>query len=155
MALPQIYLYFHVLFMIGIIVLCMLAAMPTRYWMGVSAWGRQYLLRKRGDKLKKALALQGENFLSDESFLDRGVGLAIDKGKGLIFLAQKEGQRYKTAILPKSQLGTHETIIRQEDGFQRCFLEISQIGPSAHKWLLPCMDSDLADEINSRLNEAL
>lgn len=154
MALPQIYLLLHILFMIGIIVLCMVAAMPTRYWMAVCAWGRKFLLQRKGEKLKKALALQGENFSSDESFLDRGVGLAIDHRHGLIFLAQPDGQRYQTTILQKSQLGTHATVIRQEEGFHRCFVEIAETGAASRKWLLPCVDSDLADEINRSLSKA-
>lgn len=155
MSLQDLYILLHILFMIGIIVLCMVAAMPTRYWMALAAWGRRHLLHRKGEQLQKALALQGAAFAADESFLDRGVGLAMDHKQGLIFLAQKEGKQYKTAILPKVLLGAHTTIVRQDEGFHRCFVEILEAGATPRKWLLPCTDSDLADEINLRLSQNL
>lgn len=155
MSLSQLYFLFHVLFMIGIIVLCVVAAMPTRYWMLLSEWVRKRLVRAKGKELQKAIALQGVEFSSDESFLDRGVGLAIDHQRGLVFLAQPDGKKYQTDVLLKSKLGQHRTIIRQDEGFHRCFVEIQELGLSERKWLLPCADSDLADEINNRLDEVL
>lgn len=149
------YILFRVVFVIGIILLCMVAAMPTQYWLNLAAYGRRRLLQAKGAKLQRALALQGVDFDSDESFLDRGVGLAIDHKHGLIFLAQPEGEAYQTAILSKAQLGAHTTLIRQEDGFHRCFVEISETSPTPRTWLLPCADSDLADEVNERLRQAL
>lgn len=147
------YVLLHILFMIGIIVLCTAVGMPTRYWVILGARIREHFLHTKGEKLKKALSLQGVDFSSDESFLERGVGLALNHQHGLIFLAQPEGKQYKTAIIPKTQLGAHSTIINQVDGFHRCFLEISETGAHAQKWLLPCADSELADDINSRLEQ--
>lgn len=155
MSLYEVYFTIHILLMIGIIALCAVTGMPTRYWRTLAAWGKQRWLRAKGEKLQKALALQGTNFSSDESFLERGVGLAIDHTQGLVFLAQPEGNQYQTAILPKSQLGGHTTVVRQDEGFHHCFVEIEQTGVSSRKWLLPCADSDLADEINNRLSQAL
>lgn len=155
MSLSHTYLLIHILFMIGIVVLCMVAAMPTRYWRGLAAWGRQKLLRAKGEKLQKALALQGVHFAADESFLDRGVGLAMDHKQGLVLLAQPEGKQYQTAILAKSQLGAHTTIVKQVEGFHRCFVEIEQTGTQARTWRLPCADSELADEVNDRLTALL
>lgn len=152
MSLSDLYLLLHIFFMIGIILLCAIAAMPTRYWMALAAWGRRRLLQTKGEKLQKALALQGAVFTADESFLDRGVGLAMDHKQGLVFLAQADGKQYRTAILSKAQLGAHTTIVRQDEGFHRCFVEILETGATPRKWLLPCADSDLADEINSRLS---
>lgn len=151
MSFSDLYILFHILFMIGIIVLCTVVGMPTRYWVALGAWARERLLDAKGEKLKKALALQGANFSADESFVDRGVGLAIDDKHGLVFLAQPDGKRYQTAILPVARLGAHETVVRQDEGFHSCFVEISETGAKARKWLLPCTDSDLADEINNRL----
>ena len=155
MSLPQLYLLFHILFMIGIILLCMVAAMPTRYWLTLASWVRRSLMRAKGRKLQQALALQGVEFSADESFLDRGVGLAIDHQRGLVFLAQPDGKHYQTTILPKAKLGTHMTIVQQEEGFHRCFVELSERDQTAHKWLLPCADSELAEEINTRLTQTL
>lgn len=154
MTISQLYLLFHVLFMIGIIILCMVVGMPTRYWWAVAAWLRHRLLNSKGKKLQKALALQGEEFLSDESFLDRGVGLAIDHKRGLVFLAEPDGKHYQTAVLPKSQLGEHRMVVQQADGFHHFFVEISETGTAPRKWRLPCADSELADEINRKLNKA-
>ena len=151
MSFPDLYTLLHILFMIGIIALCMVAAMPTRYWVILGSWARGRLLHAKGEKLKKVLALQEASFSADESFLDRGVGLAMDHKRGLVFLAQPNGKQYQTAILPKTQLGAHETIVLQENGFHRCFIEIFQTGAAARKWRLPCVDSDLADEINDWL----
>ena len=155
MSLFALYFTIHVLLMIGIIALCVVTGMPTRYWRALAAWGRQRWLRGKAKKLQKALAVQGADFASDESFLERGVGLAIDHTRGLVFLAQPEGKQYQSAILPKSQLGAHATVIRQEEGFHHCFVEIEQTEAPTRKWLLPCADSDLADEINERLSQAL
>lgn len=153
MSLSDLYTLFHILFMVGIILLCTVVGMPTRYWVVLGGWARGRFLQAKGEKLQKILALQGVSFSADESFLDRGVGLAIDHKRGLVFLAQPDGKQYQTAILPRANLGAHETIVSQENGFHRCFVEISEIGTSARKWLLPCADSDLADEINHRLEE--
>lgn len=153
MQLPQLYSVFHILFLLGVIALCVVTGMPTRYWRALAAWGRRRWLRVKGERLRKALALQGVNFLSDESFLDQGVGLAIDHERGLVFLAQPDGGQYQTAILSTSQLGAHTTVVRQEDGFQNCFVEISESGTATRKWLLPCADSALANEINNQLNK--
>lgn len=147
------YVFLHILFMIGIVILCTAVGMPTRYWMILGAKIRERFLHAKGEKLKKALQSQGVTFSSDESFLDRGVGLAIDHQRGLIFLAQPDGKQYQTTILPKARLGAHSTLINQVDGFQRCFLEISETGADAQKWRLPCADSELADEINNRLEQ--
>lgn len=154
MSFSDLYALFHILFMIGIILLCTIVGMPTRYWIRLGGWAKKRLLLTKGEKLQKALALQGENFASDESFIDRGVGLAIDHKRGLVFLAQPDGKHYQTAILLRAQLGAHETIVRQEEGFHRYFVEIVETGATARKWLLPCTDSDLADEINERLEDA-
>lgn len=153
MSLSDLYTLFHILFMIGIIVLCTVVGMPTRYWIVLSGWAKGRLLHAKGERLQKALAQQGASFSADESFLDRGVGLAIDHKRGLVFLAQPDGKQYQTAILPMAQLGAHATVVRQEEGFHRCFIEIYETGAAMRKWLLPCADSDLADEINYRLEE--
>lgn len=147
----HVYVFLHIFFMIGIIVLCTAVGMPTRYWVVLGGKIRERFLHTKGEKLKKALQLQGIDFPSDESFLDSGVGLAINYQSGLIFLAQPDGKKYKTAIFSKAQLGAHTTIINQVDGFQRCYLEISETGKNAKTWRLPCADSELADEINNRL----
>lgn len=110
MQLPQLYSVLHILFMLGIIALCAVTGMPTRYWRALAAWGRKRWLRAKGEKLRKALALQGADFSSDESFLDQGVGLAIDHKRGLVFLAQPDGRHYQTTILSMSQLGPHTTL---------------------------------------------
>lgn len=155
MLFPTLYLVIHILFMLGIIVLCTVAAMPTRYWQILGSWGKQRLSHAKGKKLQSVLALQGVRFEGDESFLDRGVGLAIDHKQGLVFLAQPDGKQYQTAIVPKTSLGPHAAIIRQEDGFHRNFVEILETSSPTRKWLIPCSDSDLANEINSRLSAAL
>lgn len=153
MSLFDTYFILHILFMVGIIILCTAVGMPTRYWMILGTKIRARFLHSRGEKLKKALQSQGVTFSSDESFLDRGVGLAIDHQRGLIFLAQPKGKQYQTTILPKARLGAHATLINQIDGFHRCFLKISETGTNSQTWLLPCADSELADEINDRLEQ--
>lgn len=149
----HVYIFLHIFFMIGIIVLCAAVGMPTRYWVVLGGRIRAHFLYAKGRKLKKALQLQDIHFSSDESFLDRGVGLAIDHQRGLMFLAQPEGSHYQTAILPKAQIGAHTTIINQVEGFHRCYLEVLENGANAKKWRLPCADLDLADEINDKLTQ--
>lgn len=153
MSFFHVYVFLHILLMLGIIALCAGAGMPTRYWLALGSRIRQRFLQNKGKKLKKALRLQGIDFPLDESFLDCGVGLAIDHQRGLIFLAQPEKDKYETAVLSKAQLGTHTVFINQVDGFQRCYLDISQIGDCEKKWRLPCADADLATEINDALGQ--
>lgn len=146
---------FHVLFMIGIIVLCLVAAMPTRGWMLVAAKGKSFLRRGIKRKLEAALAAQKQPFSPDESYLSQGVGLALDHTRGLVFLAQPEGDVFRCAIQPQTQLGPHRLVVEQENGFHRCFIEIPQIGQGLPAWRLPCRDSDVANEIDQTLYKAL
>lgn len=146
---------FHVLFMIGIIILCLVAAMPTRGWMLVTDKSKRFLRRGIKRKLEEALAAQKQAFTPDESYLPQGVGLALDHTRGLVFLAQPEGETLRCAIQSQAQLGPHRLVVDQENGFHRCFIEIAQVGQAAASWRLPCRDSEVANEIDQTLYKAL
>ena len=146
---------FHVLFMVGIIILCLVAAMPTRGWMLVSDKTKRFLRRGIKRKLEAALAAQQQAFHPDESYLPQGVGLALDHARGLVFLAQPEGEMFRCAIQPQTQLGSYRLVVEQENGFHRCFIEILQAGEAQPAWRLPCRDSEVANEIDRTLYKAL
>ena len=125
MQLPQLYTLFHIFFMLGIIALCTITGMPSRYWVVLGAKARRFLQQGKRKRLHQAFAAQGQAFTADESFLEQGVGLALDHQRGLVFLAQPNGKDYQSAILPKTHLGAHAAIVRQEEGFHHYFVEIA------------------------------
>ncbi|MDE1907581.1 MAG: hypothetical protein KGH75_14140, partial [Rhodospirillales bacterium] len=133
------------------LVLCAVAALPTRFWVRTGEWGKTRLLRGKQARLKDALAAQRRPFTPDESFLDRGVGLAVDHERKLVFLACPQNGGMRAEILPSSALGQHEARIVSDNGFQENFVEILTPGTANPVWRLPCGDSELAAEVDSAL----
>lgn len=144
-------MFFHLLFITVTLILCAVAAMPTRAWLAMGERLNASLLKRKQARLKAALAAQSRPFWPDESFLDRGVGLAVDHARKLIFLAMPDGAQMRAEILPLSAIGSHKAQTRQENGFQENFVEITAPGGIRPLWRLPCGDAALADEVNGAL----
>lgn len=142
---------FHWLFIIITLLLCAVAALPTRFWLRIGEWVKTRLLRGKQARLKDALAAQPSPFTPDESFLDRGVGLAVDHERKLVFLACPQNGKMRAEILPSSALGQHEALILSDNGFQENFVEILTPGMANPVWRLPCTDAELAAEVDSAL----
>ncbi|MBU6449922.1 MAG: hypothetical protein KGQ26_09895 [Rhodospirillales bacterium] len=142
---------FHWLFIIITLLLCAVAALPTRFWLRTGEWAKARGLRGKQVQLKDALAAQRHPFTPDESFLDRGVGLAVDHERKLVFLACPQNGAMRAEILPSSALGPHEARILSDNGFQENFVEILTPGLANPVWRLPCGDTELAAEVDSAL----
>jgi hypothetical protein len=143
---------FHWLFIIGTLILCAVAAMPTRGWLIISERVKGNVVHRKQKRLEEALAAQRHAFSPDESFLDRGVGLAVDHAQRLVFLAMPDGAQMRAEILPVAALSAHETSMRLDNGFQEYFVEISTPGGLRPSWRLPCGDAALADEVDGALS---
>lgn len=154
MGVASIFTFLHVLFMLGIIVLCLVAAMPTRAWAVVAERFKRFMARRVRQRLEAAFSTQSQNFSADESYLPYGVGLALDHASGLVFLAEPEKSALRSAVLPRAQLGAPRMVVEQRDGFHHYFIEIEQAGGNRPVWRLPCQDADLAAKIEQRLQGA-
>ncbi len=143
---------FHWLFIISTLILCAVAAMPTRAWLSIAERVKTSTVRRQQKRLEEALAAQRRPFTPDESFLDRGVGLALDHAQGLVFLAVPDGAQTRAEILPASALGAHEARMRLDNGFQEHFVDISAPGAARPSWRLPCGDAALAFEVDGALS---
>ena len=142
---------FHWLFIIITLVLCAVAALPTRFWLRTGELIKARDLRGKRLRLQKALAAQHLPFTPDESFLDRGVGLAMDHGRKLVFLACPQGGGMRAEILPSVALGGHEACMQSDHGFQEYFVEISIPGKAQPVWRLACENAELAAEVDGAL----
>ncbi len=143
---------FHWLFIITTLILCAVAAMPTRGWLAVAERFKSSTLQRKQKRLEAALAAQRRPFTPDESFLDRGVGLAVDHVQKLVFLAMPDGAQMRAEILPASALGTHEARTKQDNGFQEHIVEIAAPGATHSSWRLLCDDASLAFEVDGALS---
>ncbi|WP_298216124.1 hypothetical protein [Acidocella sp.] len=137
-------MFFHWLFIIGTLVLCAIAALPTRAWLGLAGRFRASRLRSRWQRLEAALRSHPGPFSPDDNFLPRGGGLAADRGRGLVFLAEPDGARVRSAILPLAALGAHAARLKVENGFQEHVLEVETPGQEPPLWRLRCPDAELA-----------
>ncbi len=142
---------FHWLFIITTLVLCAVAALPTRFWLRTGEWLKTRRLRGKQARLQEALAAQRRPFTPEESFLERGVGLAIDHERKLVFLASPQNGRIRAEILPNAALGQREVLVLSDHGFQENFVEISTPGLANPLWRLPCADAELAAEVDRAL----
>ena len=142
---------FHWLFIIITLLLCAVAALPTRFWVRVGEWVKTRGLQGKQARLQAALVQQRRPFTPDESFLNRGVGLAMDHERKLVFLACPQNGRMRAEILPSSALGQHMVLMQSDHGFQENFVEISIPGTAQPVWRLPCADSELAAEVDNAL----
>lgn len=143
---------FHWLFIIGTLILCAVAAMPTRGWLTIAGRLKGGTTRRKQKRLEEALAAQHRPFTPDESFLDRGVGLAVDRTQQLVFLAVPDGAQMRAEILHTSALGEHTARTELDNGFQEHFVEIATPGAIRPFWRLPCGDAALADEVDGALS---
>lgn len=155
MSVASIFTVIHVLFMLGIIVLCLVAAMPTRGWMAVAEKVRRFMARGMRQRLEAAFSKQSQPFTPDENYMPYGVGLAFDHRRGLVFLAAPDKAALRCAIQPQAQLGAHRMVVEQKDGFHHYFIEIDQADSQRPAWRLPCQTADLAARIDQRLQGAL
>ena len=143
---------FHWLFIVTTLVLCAVAGLPTRFWLRSGEWLKSRGLRGKKIRLEEALAAQRRPFTADESFLDRGVGLAIDDKRRLVFLASMEGGGIRAGILPSTALGEHKVQMQSDNGFQEYFVEISAPGTAHPIWRLHCEDAELAAEVDGAIS---
>lgn len=143
---------FHWLFIITTLVLCAVAVLPTRFWLRSGEWIKTHDLRTKQTRLQKLLAAQRQPFTPELSFLERGVGLAVDKGRALVFLASSESGGMRAAILPRAALGEHAMRMLSDNGFQEYFVEISAPGTTQPLWRLDCGDAQLAAEMDDALS---
>ncbi len=142
---------FHWLFIISTLILCAVAAMPTRGWLGMAERVKNRTMRHKQRRLEEALAGLHRPFLPDVSFLDRGVGLAVDHAHRLVFLAMPDGAQMRAEILPASALGAHEARTRLDNGFQEHIVDIVAPGAARTSWRLSCGDAALAAEVDGAL----
>lgn len=142
---------FHWLFIISTLILCAVAAMPTRGWLALGERLKGGALKRKQRRLEAALAAQLQPFQPDVSFLDRGVGLAVDHAHKLVFLAVPEGAKMYAEILPASALGAHQALTRLDNGFQDHVVEIAASAGARPLWQLFCGDAALAAEIDGAL----
>lgn len=142
---------FHWIFITVTLVLCVIAAMPTRAWMSVTAWLKTQLTRRKNLQFETALAAVLRPFTPDESFFARGGGLAFDQGRGLIFLARPNGGTMKSAIYPVQMIGSHSPDFLVDNGFQEVVLKITLRDDAETIWRLPCVDDTLAHDMDAAL----
>jgi hypothetical protein len=142
---------FHWLFITGTLILCVVAAMPTRGWLALGSWVKNGALKRKQKRLEDALAAMQQPFRPDVSFLDRGVGLAVDHAHRLVFLAMPDGAQMRAEILPATALGAHQARTKLDNGFQEHVVEIAAPGSARPFWRLICDDAALADEVNGAL----
>ncbi|MBU6419300.1 MAG: hypothetical protein KGQ79_06170 [Proteobacteria bacterium] len=143
---------FHWLFIITTLVLCAVAVLPTRFWLRSGEWIKTRGLRTKQTRLQSLLAAQRQPFTPELSFLERGVGLAVDKGRALVFLASSENGGMRATILPCAALGGHALRMLSDNGFQEYFVEISTPGTAQPLWRLDCDDAPLAAEVDDALS---
>lgn len=140
---------FHWVFITVTLILCVVASMPTRAWMRLGAWVKGRLTQRTQSRLDAALAAAPQPFTAQTSFFARGGGLALDGGRGLVFLAIPEGKALRSLVVPAAhvRVGAVRTLV--ENGFQQIVLELQVVGDGL--WRLPCADMDLAHDMQAAL----
>lgn len=140
---------FHWVFITVTLILCIVASMPTRGWMRLGAWVKGRLTQRTQSRLEAALAAAPQPFTAQTSFFARGGGLALDGGRGLVFLAIPEGKALRSLVVPAAhvRVGAVRTLV--ENGFQQIVLELQVVGDGL--WRLPCADMDLAHDMQAAL----
>ncbi len=146
---------YHWLFLITTLGLCIIAGMPTRFWMRMGEWITSRALRGKQVRLWNALGAQHHPFTPDTSFIERGVGLAMDHTRNLVFLAVPEGGQMKARILPRSALSAHAARMQSDNGFHQYFVEIITADSANPVWRLSCENATLAAEIADTLSQPL
>ena len=140
---------FHWVFITVTLILCVVASMPTRGWMRLGAWVKGRLTQRTQSRLDAALAAAPQPFTAQTSFFARGGGLALDGGRGLVFLAMPEGKALRSLVVPAARVqgGTVHTLV--ENGFQQIVLELQVADEGV--WRLPCADMTLANDMQAAL----
>ncbi|EKM98532.1 MULTISPECIES: hypothetical protein [Acidocella] len=141
---------FHWVFISLTLVLCVVASLPTRAWLGAGAWLQQQMTRSTSQRLQASLAPFAGRFSQSESFFARGGGLAFDAPRGLVFLASMDGLSVQSAIYPAALIEAAQARCVVENGFQDFVLDVGISGQAAG-WRLRCASQELANEMSAAL----
>lgn len=93
-----------------VLVVMAIGAGPTALWMRLggklqNAGARARVDRARGH-FKQVTA--GAEFSADVSYVEAGISFAVDKGRGLLFVAGEHAGRVTEALVPVSAVRGHE-----------------------------------------------
>ena len=119
-------------------------ASRMRNWL-VGCW-RAHVAGVLTRELRRRAA--GTGFTADKDFFPRGVGLALDRARGLLFLAECDGGVMRSVLLPVSALRAVRGGDSGDDGVYDHFVDVTVQGRGKPSWRLLCgEDSTLAAEV--------
>jgi hypothetical protein len=137
---------------ISIFVLFAVSSFPAagriRSW-AAARW-RAHVARVLTREMRRRAA--GTGFTPDADFFPHGVGLALDRGRGLLFLAERDGGVMHSVLLPMSALRTVRGGEFGGDGVYDHFVDVTVQERGKPSWRLLCgEDSALAAEVEQVL----
>lgn len=139
-------------------IFCAVSAFPTKWcaqlWdASVGLWHGHV---RRGLEHELARRAAGTGFVAEQKFFARGVGLALDKTHGLLFLAAREGSRLSSAILPFAALRAVSAGEASDSGFYDYYVELTLQDTAKPRWRLLCGENPaLAAEVRQALTDGL
>lgn len=138
-------------FLVLLFVFCAVSSMPTRAWLAAGAWLQAARTRSARRAVARELArlTRRTPFTPETSFLPRGIGLAVDRTRRLIFVATREGKAAHGAILDLDRVTGSASGDAYHYGFEDHYVDLA-VRDTAHPvWRLWCgEDAALAAEIN-------
>jgi hypothetical protein len=144
--------------MIVTFIFCAVSAFPTKWCMqlweaSVRLW-RGHVRRALEHELARRAA--GTGFVAEQKFFARGVGLAVDKTHGLLFLAAPEGSRLSSAILPFTALHAVSAGEASDNGFYDYYVDLTLRDAVQPRWRLLCGENPaLAAEVKQLLTDGV
>ena len=135
-------------------ILCAVSAFPTKWyvqsWEGTVALWRGHVARRLERELARRAA--GTGFAASSSFFARGVGLAVDSTQRRLFLAERDGGKFRSAILPFTALRAVSAGEGRDSGFYDYYVDVAVREGAKPSWRLLCGERpELADEVRRTL----
>jgi len=142
--------------MIFTFILCAISSFPTKWcadlWSWMAALWHGHVVRQLEREMARKTA--GTGFSAAVSFLPRGVGLALDPARKLLFLAADDGGGVRSALLPFTALRAARTGEGSDRGFYDHYVDIDVQDEQHPLWRLLCGEKpELAAAVRQALRE--
>lgn len=139
---------------IATLILCVVSSFPTKWcqqgWGWMAGLWHGHVARRLGREL--ARRTRGTRFAAAQSFLPRGVGLALDTERRQMFLAERDGGGLTSAVVDFASVSAVRKGEAYDAGFFDHYVELTVGDGQKPSWRLLCgANAGLAAEVEQAL----
>lgn len=129
-----------IFYSIFILILCVIGLAPTALWQrfGRAAAESAGRARRQRAAAQFARATSGTDFAPDITYVPQGIGFAVDRGRGLLFLGGERGGRPAAALVPLATLRAHARGVLTGGFRDENYIELRPAEPAAPGWRVSC-----------------